>query len=93
MTEAKSQNTRLVDVFLLGPFMVWFACASRPGRVARAAMVTAGALTVLYNLQNWLHVAVDIPWVQGGSLSPPASDWFYALLAPVVFLLAYSFSG
>ena len=84
MTEAKSLNTRLVDVFLLGPFMVWFACASRPGRVARAAMVTAGALTVLYNLQNWLHVAY--PTVDA------ASDSVYALLAPVVFLLAYSFS-
>jgi len=52
----KSQNVRLFDVLLLGPFLMW---ASRPGRktsAERTALLLAGAGTILYNYNNYLRV-------------------------------------
>lgn len=51
----KPQGVRLVDVFLLGPFMVWVG--ARPGALpewARALMVVSGAGTIVYNGANYL---------------------------------------
>ena len=50
----KSQAVRLVDVFVLGPFMIWMA--SRPSDappLARAALGVSGLLTIAYNGENW----------------------------------------
>lgn len=52
----KSQGVRLVDVLVLGPFMVWVA--SRATTVpdwARAVLAVSGVLTVTYNGYNYLE--------------------------------------
>jgi len=53
----KSQVVRLVDVFALGPFMVWYAYRSNkePGW-ARAVLAFSGVLTSVYNGANYLKV-------------------------------------
>lgn len=51
----KSQAVRLVDVFLLGPFMMWMAGRSSAPEWARATLAAAGALTILYNGRNYLE--------------------------------------
>lgn len=51
----KAQSVRLVDVFVLGPLMVWYAGASRGPEWARAALGVAGLLTIAYNGANYLR--------------------------------------
>jgi len=53
----KTQAVRLVDVFLLGPFMVW--AGTRRSALpdwARAALVISGVATVVYNGRNYLRL-------------------------------------
>lgn len=53
----KSQQVRLVDVFVLGPFMMWAGLQSRAlPDWARAGLLIGGAATVLYNARNYLEV-------------------------------------
>ena len=47
----KSQTA--LDVFALGPFMVWFGVRSPVPLWARTAMVFAGVATIIYNAQNY----------------------------------------
>lgn len=56
MLADKAQDVRLIDVFLLGPFLVWYAVQSEstPGW-ARAVLGLAGVLTVIYNGSNYLN--------------------------------------
>ena len=52
----KTQQVRLVDVFLLGPFMVWFAAAAQGvPQWARATMAVAGVLTSFYNAHHFVR--------------------------------------
>lgn len=55
-TGDKSQKVRLVDVFLLGPFMVAAGArsSSLPGWM-RVGLVGGGVATVGYNLRNYLE--------------------------------------
>lgn len=48
------QTVRLIDVWLLGPFMIWFGARAQemPGW-ARAAMVVSGGMTMLYNRSRY----------------------------------------
>ena len=48
----KTQTIRLIDVFLLGPFMIW-AGTQLKGDWAKAAMIGAGILTITYNARNY----------------------------------------
>jgi hypothetical protein len=48
----KGQTVRLIDVFVLGPFMLWAATQMRSD-VARLTMATAGAATIVYNWRNY----------------------------------------
>ena len=59
----KSQLVRLLDVFALGPFMVYFAYeAQNVDEAAKAFLAASGVTTVLYNGQNYLgNVGVRIP--------------------------------
>jgi len=51
----KGQNVRLMDVFLLGPFMVWAGYKSRDlPQWARTTMVVSGVGTIVYNGFNYL---------------------------------------
>lgn len=46
----KSADVRLLDVFVLGPFMIWFGLTARGvSPLARSAMVVAGIGTIVYN--------------------------------------------
>lgn len=49
----KSQEVRLFDVLVLGPFMIAMALTSRPPPLLRVLMGVAGAGTILYNLRNY----------------------------------------
>jgi len=51
----KSQNVRLVDVFLLGPFMVWFGInATVVPEWTSTLMIISGIGTIIYNGRNYL---------------------------------------
>jgi len=53
----KAQGIRLLDVYALGPFMIYFGVkAKKMPPWARAAMVMAGIGTVAYNLENYLKL-------------------------------------
>lgn len=49
----KSQGMRLLDVLVLGPFMIGMALTSRPSPLLRVLLGAAGAGTILYNLRNY----------------------------------------
>jgi hypothetical protein len=63
----KAQAVRAIDVAILGPWLAWLAL--RPGRrltdTDRALLLTAGALTVLYNARNYLRVRRSSPGSRG----------------------------
>jgi len=50
----KTQTVRLIDVFVLGPFMMW-AGTQLENDTAKAAMVFAGIATMSYNWANYLE--------------------------------------
>ncbi len=56
MDYGKSQGVRLVDVLLLGPFMIWAGSKKKLPGWARAALLAAGVATVLYNLKNYQRI-------------------------------------
>jgi len=46
---------RLVDIYVLGPFMVWYAVTSHTMPYwARILLGVSGVTTVTYNFQNYL---------------------------------------
>ena len=48
----------MIDVFLLGPFMIWFGViAENVPEWAGILMVVSGVLTIVYNAKNYLRVA------------------------------------
>ena len=52
---SKSQPVRLVDIFLLGPFMIWFGLIATGVSVTfKVIMVISGIATVIYNGRNYL---------------------------------------
>jgi len=52
----KTQQIRLLDVFAVGPFMVWFGSAAKGPEWAKVAMIVLGALTITYNGANYLRL-------------------------------------
>ena len=55
----KAQPIRLIDVFLLGPFMIWTGLKSE-SRLTRAIMVASGIATIGYNGRNYLLIREKI---------------------------------
>lgn len=55
----KSQWVRLLDVFVLGPFMIWYALSTWTAvePAVAAGLLVGGVLTIVYNGANWLEVA------------------------------------
>ena len=52
----KTQEVRLIDVFLLGPFMVWFAAVSQGvPQWAKVVLAVSGVLTTLYNGHHFIR--------------------------------------
>jgi hypothetical protein len=62
----KSQGMRIVDVFFLGPFMIWYALSSvdTMGPIAAWSLAFFGFMTILYNGYNWLgsRVLPELPF-------------------------------
>ena len=54
----KTQTVRLIDVFFLGPFMIW-AGMQLKNDLAQIAMITSGLATMYYNGNNYLIVERD----------------------------------
>ena len=53
----KSQNVRLIDVFVLGPVLVWFGVkATGVPELANTLMIIAGIATIIYNGRNYLKL-------------------------------------
>lgn len=51
----KTQNVRLLDVFVLGPLLLYAGLQRRPlPRWLNVALVVSGVLTILYNGNNYL---------------------------------------
>jgi hypothetical protein len=49
----KTQTVRLIDVFILGPFMIW-AGMQLQNDFAKVAMIGSGLATMYYNGNNYL---------------------------------------
>ena len=51
----KSQWVRLVDIFILGPFLIWYALQTQSvvGEGPFLALLISGVLTILYNGMNY----------------------------------------
>jgi len=50
---SKSQNVRLADIFIYGPFMVWAGMQKELPKWARWLMVSLGVGTIYYNGRNY----------------------------------------
>ena len=52
-TGVKSQAVRLIDVWALGPLMIYVATAKDPQTLIRQALAFTGASTITYNARNY----------------------------------------
>lgn len=50
------QNIRLVDVFVLGPAMIWAGTFKALPPVLRIVLIVSGALTMVFNGANYVRV-------------------------------------
>ena len=51
----KAQSVRIIDVLILGPFMIWFGIIAEAVPLwAKIVMIFSGIMTILYNAKNWL---------------------------------------
>ncbi len=57
----KSQPTRLWDVFLLGPFLMWAGTQQRLPQWARTGLVVSGLFTIWYNAENYRRIEQGKP--------------------------------
>jgi hypothetical protein len=59
----KGQAIRLFDVFLLGPWLVYLGLRRRGplSRVERGALIAVGTGTIVFNGQNYLRIARELP--------------------------------
>lgn len=62
VNQGKSQEVRLLDVFVLdvfvlGPFMVWYATQKTTPTWAKVFLGLSGIATIVYNGNNYLQIA------------------------------------
>ena len=50
----KSQNVRLVDIFFIGPVLIYMASQKKLSKPERGLMGILGGATIFYNLRNYL---------------------------------------
>jgi hypothetical protein len=56
-TGSKTQTIRLLDIFVIGPLMIFFGHKSEPASFFSLLLIFFGATTITYNLKNYLaHV-------------------------------------
>lgn len=54
MTKPQFQQARIVDVLLLGPFMIWYAVETKQmPEWARVVLGLSGAATIWFNAANY----------------------------------------
>lgn len=51
----KTQTVRLIDVWLIGPLLLYAATRRQPSRPVRQLLAFTGAATILYNGANYLR--------------------------------------
>ncbi len=51
----KTQNVRLFDVLVLGPFLIWAGRSGKKTQAERSGLILAGAATILYNWRNYVQ--------------------------------------
>lgn len=49
----KSQTVRLLDVFVIGPFLLWTASARAMPTYFRVGLLIIGYATIVYNARNY----------------------------------------
>lgn len=54
MEYQKSQNIRLADVFLIGPFLIYVGTRKEISQPIRLGLIGIGIATILYNGSNYL---------------------------------------
>lgn len=50
----QTQNTRLFDVFVLGPLMIWAGMGMPMGIILRTVLVVSGIMTTFFNGANYV---------------------------------------
>lgn len=50
---SKSQNVRLLDVFVLGPVLIYAATQKKQSELLRLSVGVIGVATILYNWRNY----------------------------------------
>ncbi len=50
----KAQNVRLLDVFFIGPYLLWIAYRGRVTGWDKLILAVLGSATIGYNLRNYL---------------------------------------
>jgi hypothetical protein len=55
----KSQGMRIIDVLLLGPFMI-YAGTKLPSTTLKSIMVIAGVLVISNNLKNYVATKANL---------------------------------
>ena len=53
----KTQTIRILDVFLIGPLMIYFGHNSNVVSIFSLLLTFFGATTITYNLKNYLHAS------------------------------------
>lgn len=51
---SKTQFIRLLDIGVIGPVMIYVALTDKPDKFLRSLLFVFGALTITYNLSNYL---------------------------------------
>lgn len=54
MTVQKHQYIRLLDVFFIGPLMIYAASAKAPSASVKNMLLLLGVATIVYNGRNYL---------------------------------------
>lgn len=50
------QFVRIIDVFVLGPLLIWTAATQKMHPVLRATLLISGVSTIVFNAANFLEV-------------------------------------
>ena len=53
----KTQGIRLLDVFLIGPLMIYFGHISKHVSIFSMLLTFFGATTITYNLKNYIYAS------------------------------------
>ena len=54
MEYQKSQNIRLADMFLIGPFLIYVGTKKELSQPIKLALIGIGIATIIYNGNNYL---------------------------------------